>query len=268
MLRNDHKVVERLFKRFEKAGDRAHVEKRQIVDRIVEELSVHAAIEEQVFYPVARATVPGTEEMALESLEEHHVVKWVLSELADMDPTDERFDAKTTVLIENVRHHVEEEEGEFFPTVRSELGRKALTELGEALVAAKKVGADESTSTSPGHSARQYRRNDRRSRRSGGRQHQRHRARGRERGAGSHRPHPRERQAKGVADGVDHRPQTRDWCPQHGVGGGRRCRRDGDSAPVGGEEHSENWASRREEVDVHSKAKRITYGRRRGVAVP
>jgi len=139
MLRNDHKVVERLFKRFEKAGDRAHVEKRQIVDRIVEELSVHAAIEEQVFYPVARATVPGTEEMALESLEEHHVVKWVLSELADMDPTDERFDAKTTVLIENVRHHVDEEEGEFFPTVRSELGRKALTELGEALAAAKKV---------------------------------------------------------------------------------------------------------------------------------
>src|SRR5687768_17159649 len=139
LLRADHKTVEQLFKRFEKAGDRAHVEKRQIVDRIVEELSVHAAIEEQVFYPVARATVPGTEEMALESLEEHHVVKWVLSELADMDPTDERFDAKTTVLIENVRHHVEEEEGEFFPTVRSELGRKALTELGEALAAAKKV---------------------------------------------------------------------------------------------------------------------------------
>jgi hemerythrin superfamily protein len=138
MLRNDHKTVERLFKRFEKAGDRANVEKRQIVDRIIEELSVHAAIEEQVFYPVARATVPGTEDMALESLEEHHVVKWVLSELADMDPTDERFDAKTTVLIESVRHHVKEEEGEFFPRVRSELGRRALADLGDALVAAKK----------------------------------------------------------------------------------------------------------------------------------
>ena len=58
LLRNDHKTVEQLFKRFEKAGDRAYVEKRQIVDRIIEELSVHAAIEEQVFYPVARATVP------------------------------------------------------------------------------------------------------------------------------------------------------------------------------------------------------------------
>ena len=86
LLRNDHKTVEQLFKRFEKAGDRAYVQKREIVDRIIEELSVHAAIEELVFYPVARATVPGTEDIALESLEEHHIVKWLLSELADLDP--------------------------------------------------------------------------------------------------------------------------------------------------------------------------------------
>ena len=138
LLRNDHRAVERLFKRFEKAGDRAHVEKREIVDRIIEELSVHAAIEEQVFYPVARATVPGTEDIALESLEEHHIVKWVLSELESLDPGDERFDAKVTVLIENVRHHVDEEESDFFPKVRSELGRKPLSELGEALAEAKK----------------------------------------------------------------------------------------------------------------------------------
>ena len=124
LLRNDHKTVEQLFKRFEKAGDSALVEKRQIVDRIIEELSIHAAIEEQLFYPVARATVPGTEDIALESLEEHHIVKWVLSELDGMDPADERFDAKVTVLIENVRHHVEEEESDFFPKVRDELGRK------------------------------------------------------------------------------------------------------------------------------------------------
>ncbi len=137
LLRNDHKTVERLFKRFEKAGDGALVEKRQIVDRIVEALSIHATIEEQLFYPVARATVPGTDDIALESLEEHHIVKWVLSELDGMDPAAERFDAKVTVLIENVRHHVEEEEGEFFPKVRNELGRKALGDLGEALEKAK-----------------------------------------------------------------------------------------------------------------------------------
>jgi hypothetical protein len=58
MLREDHRSVEKLFKRFEDAGPRAFVEKRKLVDRIIEELSVHAAIEEQVFYPVTRATVP------------------------------------------------------------------------------------------------------------------------------------------------------------------------------------------------------------------
>ena len=107
------------------------------MDRIIEELSQHAAIEEQVFYPVARATVPGTEDIALESLEEHHIVKWVLSELEGMDPHDERFDAKVTVLIENVRHHVEEEESEFFPKVRDRLGRNDLAEVGDALAQAK-----------------------------------------------------------------------------------------------------------------------------------
>jgi hypothetical protein len=137
LLRTDHKTVEQLFKRFEKAGERAFVEKRQIVDRIIEELSIHAAIEEQIFYPVAREAVPATEDIVLESLEEHHVVKWVLSELVDLDPRHERFDAKVTVLIENVRHHVEEEETEFFPKVRAALSRSALAELGEALKEAK-----------------------------------------------------------------------------------------------------------------------------------
>jgi len=138
LLRDDHKTVEQLFKRFEKAGDRAYVEKRQIVDRIIEELSIHAAIEEQVFYPVVRDAVPDTEDIALESLEEHHIVKWLLSELVGLDPKHERFDAKVTVLIENVRHHVEEEETEFFPKVRNEMGRTALAELGETLAEAKK----------------------------------------------------------------------------------------------------------------------------------
>jgi hemerythrin superfamily protein len=139
MLKDDHKTVERLFKRFEKAGDGAYVEKRDVVDRIVEELSKHAAVEEQFFYPVARATVPDTDDVVLESLEEHHVVKWVLAELDGMDPREERFDAKVTVLIENVRHHVKEEEEEFFPKVRDELGRGALADLGKAMAAAKRV---------------------------------------------------------------------------------------------------------------------------------
>ncbi|HOT79786.1 MAG TPA: hemerythrin domain-containing protein [Microthrixaceae bacterium] len=149
LLKDDHRSLERLFKRYEQAGDRAFVEKRALVDRIIEELSRHAAIEEQLFYPVARATVPGTDDIALESLEEHHIVKWVLSELERMDPTDERFDAKVTVLIENVRHHVEEEESEFFPKVRDELGRNALGDLGDTMAKFKEVAPTHPHPTSP-----------------------------------------------------------------------------------------------------------------------
>jgi hemerythrin superfamily protein len=137
LLKNDHRSVEKLFKQFERAGDRAYVAKRSIVDRIVEELSVHAAIEEQIFYPVCRETVPDVEDLTLESLEEHHVVKWLLSELDGMDPKAERFDAKVTVLIESVRHHVQEEESELFPKVRAAHGRRALGEVGDALADAK-----------------------------------------------------------------------------------------------------------------------------------
>jgi len=137
MLKDDHRTVEKLFKRFEKTGDRAMVERRRLVDQIIEELSVHAAIEEQLFYPVTRATVEGVDDDVLEAVEEHHVAKWLLAELEHLDPADERFKAKVTVLIESVRHHVAEEEGEYFPKVRAALGRNDLTELGEAMADAK-----------------------------------------------------------------------------------------------------------------------------------
>ena len=139
LLKDDHKAVERLFKQFEKLvkDDATPARKRKVVDEIVRELSVHAAIEEQHFYPAVRDRCEELDDTVLEGLEEHHVVKWTLSELDGMDPSHERFDAKVTVLIESVRHHVEEEEAEMFPMVRDAMGRKALRELGDALVAAK-----------------------------------------------------------------------------------------------------------------------------------
>ncbi|MGW4806335.1 hemerythrin domain-containing protein [Kitasatospora sp. NPDC004272] len=139
LLKEDHKTVEKLFKEFEKAGDRAHATKRRIADRVIEELTVHAVIEEEVFYPAAREAAPGTADHVLESVEEHHVVVWMLAELAGLDPHDERFDAKMTVLMENVRHHVEEEERDWFPEVRKAMGRNRLLELGERLEAARET---------------------------------------------------------------------------------------------------------------------------------
>jgi len=138
LLRQDHKTVEKLFKQFEKSADNPQ-EARRIADQVIEELSVHAFIEEQIFYPAVRKEMPDAEDDILEALEEHHVAKWLLSEIDGMPPENERFRAKTMVLIESVRHHVEEEEQTLFPEVRKELKRKRLTELGDEMEAAKKT---------------------------------------------------------------------------------------------------------------------------------
>lgn len=137
LLKEDHKTVNALFKQYEKSKDSAATTKRKLVDTIIRELTTHAYIEETVFYPAARAGAPDTTDHILESVEEHHVVAWLLSEVQHLSPSDETFDAKVTVLIENVRHHVEEEEKEWFPDVRKALGRKRLVELGEEMMAAK-----------------------------------------------------------------------------------------------------------------------------------
>ncbi len=139
LLKQDHRSVEKAFKAFERAGDRALKAKADAVRTMVSELSVHAAAEEQAFYPAVRSEVAGASDTVLESLEEHHIVKWVLSELDGMDPRAERFDAKVRVLIETVRHHVDEEEHELFPLVRQTLGRKRLAEIGAALERAKRA---------------------------------------------------------------------------------------------------------------------------------
>ncbi|MET9694180.1 hemerythrin domain-containing protein [Streptomyces sp. NPDC006514] len=105
---------------------------------MIEELTTHTWIERKTFCPAAGGADPGTKDHALESIEEHHVLLWMLSELKGLDPSDERFDAKMSVLMANVRHHVEEEEKEWFPEVRKAIGRNRLTELGEQMEAAKK----------------------------------------------------------------------------------------------------------------------------------
>ncbi len=137
LLKADHRTVEKLFRDFERTGESAHKTRRKLVDKMITELSVHAAIEEQFLYPAARREVPDLNPDVLEAMEEHHVVKWLLAELARTDPSDERFSAKVAVMMENVRHHVREEEGELFPELRASLGRTRLRELGDKLAEGK-----------------------------------------------------------------------------------------------------------------------------------
>ncbi len=138
LLKQDHQEIRRLFRDFQQAGDNAAVRKGKLVDRIIELLTVHTYIENEVLYPRVRDLMPDLEDDILESYEEHHVADVLVMELATMKPTDERFAAKTTVLIENVTHHIEEEEQDWFPKVRDGLGRKVLKEIGEELLAARK----------------------------------------------------------------------------------------------------------------------------------
>ena len=136
MLREDHKEVRALFREFQKSTT-TPARKGKIVEKVIELLTVHTYIENEVMYPRVRTLLPDLEQDVLESYEEHHVADVLVMELAALSPGDERFEAKTTVLIENVTHHIEEEESDWFPKVRDGLSRTQLREIGEELAAAK-----------------------------------------------------------------------------------------------------------------------------------
>jgi hemerythrin superfamily protein len=133
MLREDHRKVKKLFREFQQAGENAKATKNRLVGQIIEELTVHTYLENEVMYPEVRRLVPDLDEAVLESYEEHHVADVLCFELSMMDADDEHFDAKTTVLIESVSHHIQEEEEVWFPRVRDALGRKQLQELGDRM---------------------------------------------------------------------------------------------------------------------------------------
>ena len=137
LLKADHKEIRKLFADFEKAGDNAQKTKQRLVDRMIELLTVHTYIENEVMYPRVRELLPDLEDDILESYEEHHVADVLVMELSTMSASDERFTAKTMVLIENVTHHMQEEEDEWFPQVREGVGRKALREIGAEMQGAK-----------------------------------------------------------------------------------------------------------------------------------
>lgn len=143
-LKADHRAVEAKFVAFESLGSRARKGKEKIVREVIAMLSKHAAVEESLVYPQARARLADSAEVVLEALEEHHMVKISLAELSSMDASDERFDAKFSVLAANVRRHVKEEERVLFPEMRTEFSKAELTEMGAQL-----AEADMSASTRP-----------------------------------------------------------------------------------------------------------------------
>src|SRR5688572_16971676 len=132
LLKKQHRQVEKLFKEVEKTEDPK--QRRKLLDQIAADLKMHTQIEEEIFYPAVRELgTSKAEEMIDEAFEEHHVVDLVLAELPEVDPEDERFEAKITVLSELVEHHVEEEEKEMFPMAEKKLGAERVKELGQQM---------------------------------------------------------------------------------------------------------------------------------------
>src|SRR5690242_10837282 len=112
LLKADHEKVKDLFDQFEESDDQA--EKKGIVAQACQELKVHSAIEEEIFYPAVREAL-SDDELMNEAEEEHHEVKVIIAELERMDGTEDHYNSKFTVLAENVRHHIEEEESDMLP---------------------------------------------------------------------------------------------------------------------------------------------------------
>jgi hemerythrin superfamily protein len=125
LLKTQHEEVKKLFKKIEKADDDAKLE---LFEQLADDLAVHATIEEKHFYPATRNA--RTEELLQEAVEEHLAAKRTIADLMEMSPGDAQFDAKCTVLKEQIEHHVEEEEDELFPKVKKLLKKEELEDLG------------------------------------------------------------------------------------------------------------------------------------------
>lgn len=135
LLTNDHKKVSEIFEQYEKTKDKASdEEKRSLVQQACNELTVHAQIEEEIFYPALRA-IQDAKDLLDEAKVEHTSIKKLMSELEFMTPDDELYDAKFTVLAEYVTHHVKEEQGEIFPKAKK--SGMDLDQLGEKLAKRK-----------------------------------------------------------------------------------------------------------------------------------
>ncbi|HUP65162.1 MAG TPA: hemerythrin domain-containing protein [Thermoanaerobaculia bacterium] len=143
LLKEDHKKVRGLLEQLEKTTERSTAKRLQLLAKIEMEIEIHAAIEEEIFYPEFKEKSEMEEEeegeeMFYEAEEEHHLVKVVLPELKATDPSSPVFGAKSKVLKELIEHHVKEEEKEMFKMARQLFGKDELQVLGDRMAERKR----------------------------------------------------------------------------------------------------------------------------------
>jgi hemerythrin superfamily protein len=155
ILKEDHGTVKDLFKEYRGLEDDGEDgEKERLFDEIDRELTIHATVEEEIFYPAVKAL--DTEEpvnQVLEAREEHQIVKTLLGQLRDLSPGDETFDPKMKVLMEAVEHHAEEEEKEMFPSAKKGLSDEDLLRLGGLIEERKRSLETRRTAQAPARAA-------------------------------------------------------------------------------------------------------------------
>jgi len=135
LLTADHRKVKALFEEYDNLSDRSVATKKKLATEICLELTRHATAEEEIFYPVVRQAAGDSEDLVDEALVEHACAKDLISQILNMKPGEDLYDAKIKVLSEQIDHHVKEEESEMFPKARK-AGLDLVT-LGEAIAARK-----------------------------------------------------------------------------------------------------------------------------------
>jgi iron-sulfur cluster repair protein YtfE (RIC family) len=129
LLKRDHTEVKKMLSDLEDTTERAEKTRTEGLATLKHELEIHEAIEEEIFYPALKEHAK-TKDIALEAYEEHHVVDTIMGELEGVEPSDETWMAKFSVMKENLEHHITEEEDEMFPKVEQVFQDEELQALG------------------------------------------------------------------------------------------------------------------------------------------
>jgi len=136
LLKEDHQKVKKMLAELESTTERGVKTREELFTKVKQELVIHEAIEEEIFYPALKQH-PKTKEITLEAYEEHHVVNTVMAEIEGVSYDDEKWGAKFKVMKENLEHHIEEEEGEMFKQAKQVFDRDELAQLGDSMIARK-----------------------------------------------------------------------------------------------------------------------------------
>ena len=132
LLKQDHDEVKKIMEKLDKTTERGVKTREELFTKLKSEMTLHEAIEEEIFYPALKEH-PKAKELVLEGYEEHHVVDLIMGEISQTPFDDETWGAKFSVMMENIEHHIEEEEGEMFKQARDVFSKSELEDLGSRM---------------------------------------------------------------------------------------------------------------------------------------